>query len=498
VAETAGLYSNDVSGATDPSTLVSRLDFPQFRVAVDANELFWSDEAAIYRTSLGGGAYDTFLTLPPGQPDESPLTAMVSDGTDLFYSDGHAVYRVSLAGGTPDVITNGWSSIEHLAVSDTSVFFTDSKGGAVVKVGKCAAALGGAQGQGGAGGQANGGTGGQGGTPGQAGTSGQGGTTSQGGLGGLGGFAGSADCSGSAGTSSHGCPAPVPMATVANPYGLAIDDSYLYFSVYSTTGGVMRVPLSGGDPEPIAPNQDNPHDIAVDATNVYFCVNDNTAGGHLQAVPKAGGTVTVLATALQSVLERVATDGAFAYYITGFNSVYRISTSGGSPAVITAGPYGSSVNDVAVSGTDVFLANGGINYPSAVAGSAFVGTVPVSGRPDLGRHRMAPGVNSARVAVDAANVYFIDSTSVYRSSRSGGDPVVLGSSSPASGTIYDMLSDGQHVYFADAHAVYRMPVTGGAAETLTGGWGEILALAVDDTNVYFTDYTSGVVMKRPK
>jgi len=53
-------------------------------------------------------------------------------------------------------------------------------------------------------------------------------------------------------------------------------------------------------------------------------------------------------------------------------------------------------------------------------------------------------------------------------------------------------------YFADLHAVYRLPVTGGTVETLSYGWGGLRALAVNDTDVYFTDFVGGVVLKVPK
>jgi hypothetical protein len=43
-----------------------------------------------------------------------------------------------------------------------------------------------------------------------------------------------------------------------------------------------------------------------------------------------------------------------------------------------------------------------------------------------------------------------------------------------------------------------LPVTGGSVETLSYGWGSLRSIAVDASNVYFTDYGGGAVLKRPK
>ena len=123
----------------------------------------------------------------------------------------------------------------------------------------------------------------------------------------------------------------------------------------------------------------------------------------------------------------------------------------------------------------------------------------MSGSPGLWHTSFATETDKThRVAADADNVYYIDETNLYRWSRAGGPVETLGSIAPASGRIVDLHVDGPFLYFADFDGVYRMPVGGGTTEVLSDGWDLVVALALDDTHVYFTDYGGGFVLKRPK
>ncbi|HEY3500619.1 MAG TPA: hypothetical protein VGK73_38260 [Polyangiaceae bacterium] len=479
--ETALVKRASVDGAT-AAPLVTRLDFPLFAVAVDESSVYFSDESAVYRTSHDGGAFSPIVSLPPRPLGESALVDMVTDGEHLFYTDGQALLRVPVAGGTPEVLTEGWDRIQRLVFDDENLYFTDSQRGAVVKIAKCATAPGGSEGDPGAGG--SGGQAGQGGSAGQAGSSSQGGT------------------GGSAGSCPHGCPEPTPVATIASPFGLAIDESYLYFSIYAVAGSVQRVSLAGGSPEAVVTGQVGPHDIAVDDTYVYSCLQDSQAG-HLAKALKGGGPSQTIAQGIANGVGRAISDGAFVYYGSGFNGIYRIHRNGGSVGVVAAGPYGSEGKDLVVAGGTAFWVNDGIfnsNFTAKLPGTAYVAETPVSGTSSLGHTSFAAGLDSPihRITADAANVYFIDDVSVYRRSLAGGPLTTLGDIAPASGTIIDLHSDGTHVYFADLNGVFRMPVNGGATETLTDGWGSLRAIALDEAFLYFTDFAGGLVLKRPK
>jgi hypothetical protein len=55
------------------------------------------------------------------------------------------------------------------------------------------------------------------------------------------------------------------------PYGVAVDDTYIYFTNYTSAGTVQRCPLTGcsGPPETLLSNLSSPGAIAVDARAVY-------------------------------------------------------------------------------------------------------------------------------------------------------------------------------------------------------------------------------------
>ena len=135
---TAGIARVNITGTPQASSLVTQLDYPQFSIAVDDAHVFWSDQKAIYRTGLLGGAYSTVasLTSPPVSAvlptiHVSPIVDLVSDGNNLYFADAHQLYRVSVSGGTPEVVSWGWSGIQQLAVNANAVYFTDGVAGVV-------------------------------------------------------------------------------------------------------------------------------------------------------------------------------------------------------------------------------------------------------------------------------------------------------------------------------------------------------------------------------
>jgi hypothetical protein len=384
-------------------------------------------------------------------------------------------------------MTEGWDRITRLGIDDTSVFFTDSVRGAVVRVAKCAKAL-----------RAS-----------HDATEASGRAESSSGLARLAGAALAAGnavaaspptCAGTPGP--HGCPEPTVAAMLPGAFGLALDEGYFYATSYGTSGSVVRAPLSGGAPTPLS-TEVNAHDIAVDGVNVYVCLQDSAAG-HLVRVPKAGGSRTPMATGVANFgIGRVTSDGTFAYYVTGFNALYRVFTAGGTPTIVAAGPFGSNVADLAVDDGEIFFLNDGIfnsTFTAKLPGTAYVGRANVSGSSSLGHTALKRGLDSPqfRIALDDAYVFFIDDNSVYRKPRAGGDTIELAPIAPATGTIVDLLSDGQNVYFASIGGVFRVPVGGGSVETLTSGWAGLRAIAVNATDLYFTDNTTGAVLKRPK
>jgi hypothetical protein len=477
--QTASVESVDTSGNYAATPLVTQLNCPQFELAVDADHVFWNDAANIYRTSLLGGAYDTVTALQVDQePDVSPVVAMVSDGTSLYYADKHSVYRVPALGGAPEVVTSGWQTISRIAVDAVSLYFTDNTGNAVVQVAKCATNA-----------AASAPPNSDAGAP-----SADSGTSDSNPVSASGGDAGY--------TGVHGCIDPTVIANVLHPYGLALDDQYLYFSQFDQEGAVMRSPLAGGPPEPIETSEVYPHDIAVVGNRVLWCLHDGN-DGHLIADLKTGGDRQLFATGYGDV-SRVTSDDTFVYYISSYNSPYRVAIGGGDASLVAGGPYNSSAQDLAVFDGELYWPNGGVwadtTHKTTLPNTGFVAKASVAGSADLGRTTLVPSLSYPlyRIAVDGANVYFIDDQYVYRTSHSEGTVQRLAPIAPASGPIVDLELDRDFVYFADVHGVYRVPLAGGAVVPLSTGWGHVVSIAVNATNVFFTDYAGGAVLQLTK
>jgi hypothetical protein len=462
--ETASVFA----GAT---ALVSRLDFPLFEIAVGGGNVYFNDEDAIYRVGIAGGPVATLVSLPPALRDGSPIVDLVADSDSVFYADRHAVYRVPAEGGTPVIITEGWNTIGKLVSDADHLYFTDNERGVVVRVEKCAVSNGPVTGKDALV------------RPEPA-------------------FAEAEPvCVGEPGP--HGCPEPSVIEAIASPYGLALDETHVYYSTFGASGSIRRTPLAGGEPFVIAPGEVRAHDIAVTNDDVLWCLAD-TPAGHLAKAPKVGGPRTQLATGYaNSGVGRVASDGTFAYYASGFNTVFRVALAGGPYAVVSGGPFNSNAVDIAHFAGELFWANNGIwtdtTYTAKIPGTAYAAKAhPAGTTVHAGFTLDTLDLTVYRIAVDANSVYYIDDALLYRVSHSGGEVTELGSIAPDAGAIVDLETDGQHLYFADATSVYRMPVTGGDVTTMTSGWAGLVAIGVNADSLYFTDYTGGAVLRMPK
>jgi hypothetical protein len=477
--ETAGVISAAVSGETSATSLVTRLDFPLFKVAVTEQSVFWSDDKSIYRTSLLGGAYSSIAPLDSAPPDESPIVEVLGDANYVFYANDHAIYRVPVQGGAPELVTDGWRSIGHMTADESNLYFTDNAAASVVKIAKCAT-----------------------GAP-----------------SGLGAIAEDqepvptvpADPGADAGcTGSHGCVDPTPVATATLPYGLALDEDYVYVSEFSSSGRILRLPLAGGALEVIASSQKQPHDIAVAGDRVFWCLND----GHVVGDLKTGGATKTLATGFGGTVARVTSDGVFAYFVTGYSGIYRVPVTGGEMSAVAAGPYTSSATDLLVLNDEVYWTNDGkyniTTSPSTpIPNTGFIAKAHVVGTPTINRTTLIYPLNNPsllvpsssathRIASDGTFLYYTDAVNVYRAHRDGSHVQQLGPVSPASGRIYDLeVSDG-YVYFVDKNGLYRIPTSGGETQPLSTGWSYLISIAVNKTDIYFTDAVGGKVLRLPK
>ena len=92
------------------------------------------------------------------------------------------------------------------------------------------------------------------------------------------------------------------------------------------------------------------------------------------------------------------------------------------------------------------------------------------------------------LAVDSASVYWTDAAGdVMKSPLCGGGSVVLGS---GQGTLTGIAVDGESVYWGGSAGVSKVALDGGTPQLLAPGT-QVSAIALDATNVYWTDAASG-------
>jgi len=92
----------------------------------------------------------------------------------------------------------------------------------------------------------------------------------------------------------------VVVSGASYPYGLGVDDQYVYFTSVGD-GTVSRVPKLGGAIEVLAGGMNNPHRLTLDDAFVYIVVSgtpDQYLDGQVVRIAKSGGPVQKLATDL--------------------------------------------------------------------------------------------------------------------------------------------------------------------------------------------------------
>jgi hypothetical protein len=265
----------------------------------------------------------------------------------------------------------------------------------------------------------------------------------------------------------------------------------------AATGGIVAAGGSGGNTSSASPpalvtlasGAITPFDIALDATSVYWAnySNDGAYTGTVMKVSIAGGSPVTLATGLVGA-GGIAVDGSGVYFggLTRDNagsSLFKVGLNGGSVNTLASGfmddPFAIGASGVFGTGD----ASGGLTIVRVpLDGGATVPVVPASS--------LVQTASSYGIAVDATSVYwtfFGDPTTIRKAPLGGGMPVTLATvEGPGAG----IAVDAAYVYFGTSVAVMKVPLNGGTPTTLASSTGQ--GLAIDDTNVYFTDWSSTV------
>jgi hypothetical protein len=275
-----------------------------------------------------------------------------------------------------------------------------------------------------------------------------------------------------------------------HPTHLAIDLTHAYMGLADATFAIGRVPLSGGVVEILAPS-DNPEGIAVDATHVYWSNSGydppGSSNGTVMKAPLAGGAPTPIATGLQKP-RMVALNASHVYWTTFYAHTVMRATKDGLDVVTIAqtgsGPFGIALDSQFVYWTEKSL-------------TASIKKAPIDGGAAV-LVALATPVPSG-IAVDADRAYWTDivGDKVESASLAGG--VVTEHASGFAGGNGGLIAlDATHIYWTNGQAVLRVAKSGGAPEVFAANQTGALGIAVDDKAVYWTNSFSDTIMKRVK
>ena len=266
------------------------------------------------------------------------------------------------------------------------------------------------------------------------------------------------------------------------PVALAVDDTWVYWSISGPDGAVRRAPRAGGDPVVLATDLGYPQlRLVVDERNVYLV----SSPGGLLKLPKDGSGP---AEPLDEPATDVAALAAEVYWSTGPTIVRAPSTSGPSSTILQD-LYGAEV--LAVDALHVYFVD------------RLAGELHRAGRDGSGERVLDAmiGDSGATIALDDEHIYWGVNGQLSRVDKADGAVFAL---SPAYGSFGPVSTDGVDAYtFRPADGailgeIRRLPIDGGEQRRLITGI-RPNALGLDDAFVYWGDVSgdaAGATIRR--
>ncbi len=226
---------------------------------------------------------------------------------------------------------------------------------------------------------------------------------------------------------------------------IAVDDTHVYIADRWT---IKKVAREGGVVEKLAIADFNINDIATDGVNVYWI--EDGPFTKIAKVSTNGGTIEVLSNELSGPAGPIVLHGTYLYWMAHYDTLAKVSVSGGLTDVITDGlPF---LSNFAVDGTHAYFSENDTGYIQKV--SLNDGTITELIELDRWTWRI--------LAVDDENLYWIDQVDLGKIPINGGAPTFIDE---------NIQSD---VFFPNS-------------------------IAVDDENIYWTETGSGEInMATPK
>ncbi|MEI9936218.1 MAG: hypothetical protein WDO69_03245 [Pseudomonadota bacterium] len=277
---------------------------------------------------------------------------------------------------------------------------------------------------------------------------------------------------------------------------LAADGTFLYFTHANLS--IDRLDISSLATTSLVTGIKFPANLVLDAEMLYFTttwtepeLGSDFAKGTLRKVPKAGGTVTVLAQNLDSP-DALALSAGFLYFTTGTFTPVQLNRES------VGGPSPTQLSGVLPTGVKAFVVDAGTVYYRNNSG---IVATPLS---DLSQSAaVAPNVAADVLLSDTDNLYFFDTPSVGSQSQTNYERVDKSGSVPQIVHLSEVLRfqyrDSEASYLVGPNLdgeqkLYRIPLTGASVDAIARfEHDQVAAVTSDESSVYVGTNAGGIV-----
>lgn len=263
-----------------------------------------------------------------------------------------------------------------------------------------------------------------------------------------------------------------------------ISCSALISSPSSTTPTTAPTPPPAvlNTPVAVATGQMKTWGVAVDDANVYWTdcgTNPAAQDGRVMKMSKSTGEIVALASK-QSCPTTIALDATYVYWIGGVSSartISRIAQSGGAPSVLTS----------AVDMRALVVDAAALYWSWCDASNNYNVVIKMLKQDDVvgAAAKIAVTTGCANdLALDANNIYWIDSVGVMKIDKNGGAATLVTS---ARFHPRNLIADENNLYWIADNYIMRLPKSGGAPNALVASQNDLQSIAVDSSNLYWID-----------
>lgn len=280
---------------------------------------------------------------------------------------------------------------------------------------------------------------------------------------------------------------PAMLASRAKGEGfLAIDADFVYWIDRGTDlpdpskrlAKVWRVPKKGGIAKLLVGDLGWPRGLAVDAKRLYWA---GFAEGKIYALDKEGGSLTALAEHENTPLD-VAIDDTDVYFLATPGEVRRVPKGGGPSTRVTGGLV--RPRRLAVDAANVYWVDSG--------GTSAGGAVMRCRKDGSGVTTLAGGLHEpGEIVLDTENVYWSDRSEgfIYRLEKDGGAPRKL---AQEQWNALQLALDDDYLWWQRGERILKVRKGGGKPISWVNASHSVTGLAVDANAIYYLEMNGGV------